>query len=158
MKLFRAALYAAVCGILSQIIGSRLPRQWFHPDRFPFAPREWEQEGSIYRRIGVHHWKDQLPDMSRILPSMVPKRILTGTAQEAHVLALETCVAEAVHFALILLSPGILILCPGGVGVAAWMIYVLVLNLPYIIIQRYNRPKLLRLARRLHQKEAFPVL
>jgi len=154
MKLFRAGLYAALCGLLAQIFGPRLPRRWFHPDKFPFAPRDWEQNGTVYRRLGVHLWKDHMIDMSRYVKSMVPKRIVHGTAEEAQRLALEACVAEAVHWSLIAVSPGILILCPTGWGVSAWLFYVLLLNLPYIIIQRYNRPKFLRLAERLRCKEA----
>ena len=66
---------------------------------------------------------------------------------------LETCVAEAVHGVLMVLSVGNYLLCPDFWGAALAVFDAAALNLPYWIIQRYNRPKLLRLAAKLQSKE-----
>ena len=98
MAIVHAVLYTASLGIVSHYVGQALPRRWFHPDRFPYRSFSWEQDGQIYRRLGVQHWKDLVPDMSKVMPDMLPKRVnLRGSAAEAMALVLETCVAEAVH-------------------------------------------------------------
>lgn len=154
MDILYAILYLMILGVVSHYVGQWLPRCWFHPDRFPFRAWKWEQEGGVYRHVGIQHWKDLVPDMSKILPDMVPKKVnRRETAEEAMILIQETCVAEAVHAVLILLSIGVVILCPNGWGVALMLFDVIFLNLPFILIQRYNRPKLLRLEKKLRRKE-----
>lgn len=149
-----AVIYTASLGVVSHYVGQALPRRWFHPDRFPFKSFRWEQEGNVYRRLGVQHWKDLVPDMSKVMPDMIPKRVsLRGTAEEAMTLVQETCVAEAVHGVLMVLSVGNYLLCQNLLGLAVTLFDAIFLNLPYWIIQRYNRPKLLRLAEKLHRKE-----
>lgn len=154
MAFTHAVLYTAYLGVVSHYVGQALPRRWFRPDRFPFRSFGWEQDGQIYRRLGVQHWKDLVPDMSKVMPDMIPKRVsLRGTAGEAMTLVLETCVAEAVHGVLMVLAVGNYLLCPNFWGAALAVFDAAALNLPYWIIQRYNRPKLLRLAEKLQKKE-----
>ncbi len=57
----------------------------------------------------------------------------------------ETCVAEFTHFVLILLGFYALRLWPGTGGAVVTAIYILFGNLPFLIIQRYNRPRLQKL-------------
>lgn len=140
---WRAALYLAALGILAHPLGQALPRSHFDPQRFPWRCRPWEKNGRIYERLGIRRWKNKLPDMSRLLPDMVKKRL--GQADTLRLIQ-ETCTAECVHWWLLLLSAGILLLWRSPWCWALWLLYNLLGNLPYIIIQRYNRPRLLRLA------------
>ncbi len=153
MRLIFSIIYIAVLGVLSHCIGEALPRRWFDPDRGIYAPRKWEKGGKIYHKLHVQRWKDILPDMSKILPDMVRKgfSLTDGSGAVARV-AVETCVAEAVHWALFFLSGGIFLIYPTGLGMAITILYALS-HLPFIIIQRYNRPTLSLLARRLKQRE-----
>ena len=145
--------YIAAAGIASHFIGEALPRERFDPLRAPFAPWRWEKNGRVYRALRVYAWKDKLPDMSRIAPDMVKKKVsLTGSWQEARRVSVETCVAEAVHWALMLLSFVIFLLYPEPLGAAIAVLYALS-HLPFIVIQRYNRPTLVTLAERLKQRE-----
>jgi len=57
----------------------------------------------------------------------------------------ETCVAEFVHLLLIFLGLGVLRLCPDAWGVILYALYVLLGNLPFVLIQRYNRPRLVHM-------------
>ena len=57
----------------------------------------------------------------------------------------ETCVAEFTHFVLILLGFYALRLWPGTGGAVVTAIYILFGNLPFLIIQRYSRPRLQKL-------------
>ena len=154
MRLLYAILYTAVLGVVSHYVGQALPRRWFHPEKFPFRSFKWENEGDVYRAVGVHHWKDLVPDMSKVMPDMIPKRMTPqSSAAETMTLVQETCVAEAVHGVLFVLSVGNYLLCPNWMGWLLAAFDALLLNLPYWIIQRYNRPKLLRVAKRLKKKE-----
>lgn len=154
MRFGLAVLYTAVLGVVSHYVGQALPRRWFDPTRFPYRSFAWEKEGNFYRKIGVHKWKDLVPDMSKVMPDMIPKQVtLRETSAEAMILVQETCVAEAVHAALMVLAIGNYLICPSLAGLLLALFDAVFLNLPYWIIQRYNRPKLLRVAERLRKKE-----
>ena len=73
-----SVLYTAVLGMVSHYVGQALPRRWFDPTRFPYRSFAWEKEGTVYRRVGVHKWKDLVPDMSKVMPDMIPKRVGCG--------------------------------------------------------------------------------
>ena len=153
MGLILSIGYIAAAGVAAHFIGEALPRRRFDPRRFPFAPWPWERSGRLYRALRVHFWKDKLPDMSRVAPDMVQKRVpLTGSAATAERVAVETCVAEAVHWVLMILSFVIYLLYPHPLGAALAVLYGLS-HVPFIIIQRYNRPTLATLAERLKQRE-----
>ena len=148
---FAAGLcYVLVTGALSHVLGEMLPREWFRFDRFPFRSAAWEKEGRIYEHLGIQKWKDAAPDMSKLMGKMFPKKVV-GRPDSGQILRLmeETCVAEFVHLVLILLSPLLLHYVHGGFGLAFLLVYDLLGNLPFLLIQRYNRPKLLRIYRRM---------
>ncbi|MGM9662354.1 MAG: hypothetical protein ACI3WR_04610 [Oscillospiraceae bacterium] len=160
MGLWDCILYLLTLAILSHIIGEELPRHWFDPDKRPFTSFAWEKEGRFYEKLGIRWWKDRVPDVSRADPKMRRKQLSAVRGREDLVALLrETCVAEAVHVALILLSPPLLWLWPGVGGVCVWAVDVLLGNLPFILIQRYNRPRLKALLnghrRRERKKEAI---
>ena len=147
-------LITALLGLLSHVVGEALPRHWFHPDRGFFAPRAWERGGRFYRKtLKIDKWKDKLPDKSRAVASMVPKRV-SGSHSAAGLrrLAQETCVAEAVHWALLLCSWIYLLFLRRPLAWIAAVGYALS-HLPFIAIQRYNRPRLLRAADRAGKEE-----
>ena len=154
MRLALCILYIPVIGLLSQFIGVRLPRSWFHPKRFPYAAWKWEKQGKIYNKTYVYKWKDALPDMSRISRRMVRKSITPAQFTPEHVdrLVVETCVAEMVHLILMLLSPVIYWINPTCLGAVIAIAYALS-HVPFIIIQRYNRPTLVTLSKRLKERE-----
>lgn len=153
MPFLKSVIYAMVIGIASHYIGEALPRRWFHWDRFPFCTWKWERNGGIYEAIRIQDWKDHMPDMSRVMKDMVPKRVgMCPTSEEVWALVRETCVAEIVHIALCLLAPGIYLFWKNGIGVFLSCVFIAG-NLPFIAIQRYNRPMLVSLAKRLEKRE-----
>ena len=151
----RCVLYLLVLALLAHPLGQALPRRWFDGERFPYRCYKWEKQGKLYTRIGVDRWKTLVPDMSRILPDRVKKQVTPTavTAAQAAVLVQETCVAEAVHTASSLLGLVCLGLWPGWGGVLVWLVWFLLGNLPFILIQRYNRPRLIRLRALLQRRE-----
>ena len=129
---WRCALYLAVLGVAAHPLGQALPRKWFCAEKAPWRSAPWEKGGRIYLKLGIRKWKDHLPDMSRLMPDMVRKDLGSDPA----VLVQETCVAECVHWALTLL----------------WLVYNVLGNVSFIVIQRYNRPRLQKLAEKTRRR------
>lgn len=155
MSLLYAVIYIAVLGILSHFIGQALPRARFSAESFPYRTADWENGGRVYEKLGIKHWKDALPDMSRIMPDMVKKK-MTGQNREQgmDVLIAETCVAECVHYWLIVLSLGIFLFWRGVWALVFWLVYNILGNVSFILIQRYNRPRLVLLEQRRKRRAA----
>lgn len=150
-QLGRLVLTIAVVGALAHFIGEALPRTWFHPKKFPYRAFAWEQNGKFYQRIGIQRWKDWMPDKSKFVKSTYAKRVGSMRSAE-HMLRLvqETCVAEIVHWVLLFISP-ILLWTMESPGSGLCTFVYGISNLPFIAIQRYNRPRLMALYERLKQ-------
>lgn len=159
MDWFHSFLYLCGISILAFPIGRILPKHWFRYDAFPFRSFAWEQDGKCYHALSIRQWMHQLPDMSRIMTGCMqmkrkelPKQV---TEEDVRWLLDETCVAETVHFLLCVAGMHCMELWQGIGGVIFWVLYVVLCNLPYIVIQRYNRPKLARLYERIRQDDAL---
>lgn len=148
-------IYLASIGILSFAVGRLLPKKWFDPQAFPYRAFPFEKDGALYRWLRIQKWQNRIPDMSRILPGVMPRKAIVGkpTAAQLEVMLRETCVAECIH----------VLLCFGGLlciriwsGVGGIVAAVLFFggNIPFVLVQRYNRPRLQRLYNRISAKEA----
>lgn len=148
IQLKKCFLYFAFLGIASHFFGERLQRSKFCYDRHPYAPFSWEDDGNFYNKVlHIRKWRHLLPDKSQKVKSMYRKKLGTNLSSR-HLLRLlqETCVAEFVHNALIVFSPFVLFFVRGNVAFVCMLLFMLG-NLPFVMIQRYNRPKLARLYR-----------
>ena len=144
-QFFHFLLLLAIIGPIFFVIGELLPRKNFDYTAFPYRPFGWEKNGEIYRRIHIHKWKDRVPDMSKHVKTMFAKEIVSPRDPEyTRRLILETCVAELTHYMLIFISPIFTQHLTGIYGYIGMIVYALG-NLPFILIQRYNRPRLVRL-------------
>ena len=98
---------AGIIGILAHILGEKLPRAKFDPEKFPYAPYAWEKDGKVYEKLGIAKWKDKMPDKSKFAfaQNKTVRKSVGGDVSGAHfeLLARETCVAEAVHWALLVI-------------------------------------------------------
>ena len=137
-------ILAAILGVLALVVGESLPRRWFHYDSAFFRSHAWEKDGAIYEeKLKIRKWKDHMPDNSKIFPFLFRKKVVNFHDPDySKRLLQETCVAEAVHWALIALSPLFLVLMEPFYNVVAFLLYICPGNLPFIAIQRYNRPRL----------------
>ena len=147
MELLYCICYYAVMGIAFFFAGRLISRKKFNYDAFPFKTAGFERGGLAYRKIGVHKWQNLLPDMSKVMTKLMPAKKLQGRPTREGLLTMinETCVAELVHVLLPLFGLAVLFIWPGAGGVTVWLIYFILGNLPYIIIQRYNRPRFIKL-------------
>ena len=154
MKFLRYAIYLAIVGVAGFVIGRLIPKRWLKPEKGWFRSFPFEKDGAVYEKLGIRKWQNRLPDMSRILPFMMPAKNLTGNYEERlPVMIQETCVAEIVHLCGSLFGLRCLWMWPGVGGITVTAIFILLLNLPFILIQRYNRPRLIRLQKKLESRE-----
>ena len=159
IQLRNCFIYFVVVGLLSHVFGELLPREKFHYDRPPYRPLDWEENGSFYSRVlHIRKWRHLLPDKSKAVKSMYQKK-LDGDFSSKHLgrLLEESCVAEFVHCALIAVAPFVALFADGACcGVC--MVLFMVGNVPFVIIQRYNRPKLARLLVAAQKREELLVV
>ena len=148
---------AAALGVLSFFLGRLLPKRWLHPGKFPFRTYAWEDR--LWKALQIRKWQSKVPDMSRLFKKLMPEKKLTQqTAQDLPLMIQETCVAELTHGLLCIAGLFLLKIWPGAGGVILTVIYIVFGNLPFLLIQRYNRPRLQKLlarqTRRTSRKEA----
>lgn len=149
----RMASIVGILGILAFFIGESVPRSYYHPERFPYKCYRWEKNGQIYEKLGVKWRKSHGIDMSRLLKGVFPKQN-TMSRDPAHLrrLVQEMCNAELVHWVLTLFSPVFVWLIEGWYGVVIAVGYA-ISNLGDVMIQRYNRPRIQMILKRLEPCE-----
>ena len=153
MALARSIIFVMLLGILSHFVGELLPRKWFHDQKWPFKSFSWEKDGKIYEKLKIRQWKDKVPDMSKYMRRMVPKRLTKGAdSGQMGILIKETCVAEFIHCLLCIFSVGVYFIWKNITGVFLTALCVLC-NIPFILIQRYNRPHLQCIREKLLRRE-----
>lgn len=153
-------IYLATISIIVFLIGRFFPRKWIFENSFPFRSFAFEKDGKLYEKIGIRQWKTRWPDASMILHGLFPKhypkkRLESNNVEKIPVLIKESCVAETTHAITSVLGFVCIAIWRGVGGIIISIVYFLA-NIPPIIIQRYNRPRLkksLRLAEKRQNKE-----
>lgn len=157
MKLLCSAVYVAAVGLIAYLAGEALPRERFDEKKFPYSQFSWEKKGGIYDKFKIKKWKNKIIDMSKIVTGMLPKAVKFGAnSKDLQALVKETCVAEFIHWVLCILSGGVYWIWKSSAGVFVWLLCILG-NLPFIMIQRYNRPHLVALAKKMKKRETAAV-
>lgn len=148
MQILNCAAYLILSGLLVFFLGRIFPRKWIKANKFPFKSYKWEREGKIYDKLKIKRWKTRLPDASvivgRFFPKFLPKKRIdekVNNNEKIATLIKESCVAEGTHFLSAVLGLYCAKLCKRwGTAIAIfWGLW----NLPFILIQRYNRPRLI---------------
>lgn len=154
MQFWSCFIYLCFVGAISFFLGRLIPKSWLNPYGFPFRAFAFEQNGKIYDKLGIRLWQTKVPDMSRIFKKIMPPKNLTGDIKaRLPELIRETCVAELIHFGNCIAGLYCLHIWPGVGGAVVAFLFAFVFNVPYILIQRFNRPRLIKLARRLYRDE-----
>lgn len=127
----------------------RLPVAWLSVDRWLFAERRFERGGGLYTKgMRINRWKDRVPEAGALFAGGVSKRTVTrGGDGGLERFVVETRRAELGHW--LAAAPGPLFALWNPPAVVPVMIaYGLVVNLPFVAIQRYNRIRVSRVLRR----------
>lgn len=147
-------LYLASIGLLSFFIGRILPKDWFSYDQFPYRTFPFEKEGKCYEALYIRKWKDLVPDMSKIFPKLIPSKKLSISPDEEQLKLMlqETCIAEWIHAMLGILG-FVCVRLWSGIGGWSMAFIFIIGNIPFCLIQRYNRPKLAKLLSKLRNRK-----
>lgn len=138
---FNFMLYWAAT-VVRILIDPYLPAAWFDPQRPMYRTHDWEEHGRIYRRLQIDRWKDRLPSFTR-RGALSKKRLTTSDPEYLHKFVVETCRAESNHVRAVLSVVVMKLWTP----LPSWLFVLAIAalgNLPFILIQRYNRPRLQR--------------
>ncbi|MFL2100202.1 glycosyl-4,4'-diaponeurosporenoate acyltransferase [Desemzia sp. FAM 23989] len=123
-----------------------------------FRIRKWEKSGAIWqKRFRVRSWKPYLPDGTKITKKGFDKTHLKHFDQASlQHFVIETRRGEFAHWMMI---PPAFLFFLWNPPWAGWIMvaYAFVANLPFIIVQRYNRPRLERLIQRKEQLAKEPL-
>jgi len=129
---------------------THIPLSSFDTGLWLYKRRKWEKDGRIYARIfRLKKWKKRLPDGAALFKGGFQKKHLKGL-DDVYLdnFIRETCRAELAHWIMFLFSAVFFIWNPWWVGIVM-IVYAILVNLPCIIIQRYNRIRLKRVYSRL---------
>ncbi|MDR1540709.1 MAG: hypothetical protein LBU32_22445 [Clostridiales bacterium] len=132
--------------ISNTIASLALPLKWLNPRNRIFRSRAWEKGGAIYQKLfRVKKWKNSLPELGDFFKSIFYKKKIQRFDNEyLEIYVIESCRAELTHESIIAAS--FLFAIWAEASVFLTVIYIsLLLNIPFIMIQRYNRPRILRM-------------
>jgi len=124
-------------------------------DGWGLRARRFEDGGHWYRRrLRIHRWKDRVPEAGALFDGGVSKRELPGLdADGLQVFVRETRRAELAHWWALWCSPLFLLWNPPLAAVLL-VSYGVLVNLPFIAIQRYNRFRTQALLERLSRRRS----
>jgi glycosyl-4,4'-diaponeurosporenoate acyltransferase len=126
----------------------KIPVSSFNPEKGRFVAKSWEHGGRWYRnKLKIHEWKDKLPQY--IGKGDFSKRHLKDLSiNYLNMFIEETCRGEWMHMKNCICSVIVLIINPMLVGITASFL-IIIGNLPFALVQRYNRFRLQVLKKRL---------
>jgi hypothetical protein len=128
------------------LLGLLLPESYFRP-------RRWEREGRLYRRLGVLPFKRYLTwedPFLRALRTTQPRPSVDRAGDSLRNCLVQMRLNEVVHAALLLAAvpPTVYAFLAGWAGLGTFLCMAnVVFNLYPILVQRYNRPRVLRVLR-----------
>lgn len=107
--------------------------------------RKFESSGRFYEvGLRIKRWKRYLPEAGDLFKGGFDKsKLLSTDIEDLEKFVVETKRAEVVHWFLLVLALVPVLFGPWFLRVAA-IVYSVVANLPCLLAQRYNRPRLLR--------------
>ena len=108
--------------------------------------------GWYRRRLRIHRWKDRLPEAGALFEGGISKRELPARDVEGlRTFVRETRRAELTHWWAIACAPLFVLWNPPDAAVLL-VAYGVLVNVPFIVIQRYNRFRTLPLIKLLERR------
>lgn len=129
-------------------LAHRVPSAWLARDRWLFRERAVEGGGHLYAgALRIGRWKDRLPEAGALFAGGISKRHLTGRDQGGLArFVVETRRAELAHWMAAAPGPAFALWNPPAV-VPVMVLYGVLVNLPFVAVQRYNRIRASRVLR-----------
>jgi glycosyl-4,4'-diaponeurosporenoate acyltransferase len=123
-------------------------------NNFMFKIYKFEASGLVYEKLFlVNKWKDKLPDGSKILKEGFSKNKVDAMSLDYFKkFLIEVNRAEISHWLQMLPAPIFFLFNLPIIGYLM-IVYAVIFNLPFIIAQRYNRTKLIRIINKLEENK-----
>jgi len=122
----------------------RIPARWLDHRRWLFRTRRWERGGAVYQSVlHIKKWKSLLPSGGAIVGTGFSLAHIESRDRDyLQRWVLESCRAEITHW--LAMAPLLLfVLWNPPVGIAANAVYAIAANVPCVLVQRHNRPRVL---------------
>jgi len=131
-----------------------VPDTFYKKDIFLFRTLKWERKGKFYDTIfKIRKWKRFLPDGAAIVKSGFQKKHLEQMSSEyIKKYLVESRRAELGHWLAILPFWIFGLFTPFPVIIYMFL-YAIIINLPCILAQRYNRPRFLEVLKKIEERE-----
>ncbi|SUM59088.1 Glycosyl-4,4-diaponeurosporenoate acyltransferase precursor [Staphylococcus petrasii] len=145
-KLLKLGIFHSIYWSTTQMalasLGTKLPPTFFTKYSQLFKSFSWEKEGKIWNDLfKINKWKHYIPEGSQLNQNIYNKKQLTSfKLNDLHTMIIEMRRAEFVHW-LSMLPVLAFLKAPTYIKIIN-VSYVVLANLPIIITQRYNRPRL----------------
>ncbi|MCS7298461.1 MAG: hypothetical protein RMJ37_00690 [Spirochaetia bacterium] len=133
-----------LCGFLVHLV----PNEFYTVKNFMFKKRWWEFEGKLYERAFlIKLWKDRLPEAGELLGINPFNKKNFKSRDEEYIerFILETCRAELAHILPFIFLPISFIWNNVLWAMLVMTGFCVVINTPFIAIQRYNRIRLVKI-------------
>ncbi len=144
-------LDSAAWAVIQPLIGflcTRLPPSAFDARHWLFRTRGWERDGTIYERLfRVKRWKGWLPSGGTVFRGFSLRRVASSQNEYLERWLQETCRAELTHWLALGASALFFLWNPPWLGLYM-VLYAVLVNVPCIVVQRTNRPHILRIMSR----------
>jgi glycosyl-4,4'-diaponeurosporenoate acyltransferase len=140
-----AAVWAA-WGTAVGWAASRIPTEALATDNIVTRPRAWERSGRAYERLAIRRWKDKLPEAGAVFGGPSKRHISGRAPADLERFAAETRRAELVHWVVPLAVIAFPLWNPWPIT-AVMVFYAAVANVPFVLVQRYNRARIARVQR-----------
>ena len=127
----------------------------FSPDKRMYRPHKWERGGRFYSdTLRINKWKDRLPKHTG-KNGFSKEHLDTVTIEYIDTFIMETCRGEWNHTLNCMFAVILMIINKPLTGLLLSAL-LLIGNVPFICIQRYNRFRLQRLKKMLLKKRKLP--
>lgn len=145
--LWNVALAAVWC-VVAFIACIKLPSTFFDFEKKRYQAMKWEKNGRWYKdHLHIQQWKDRLPQ--HIAKDGFSKTHLTNMSLDyLDEFIMETCRGEWLHLADCMLAVLLLLINPWPLALL-FAALPCIGNLPFAVIQRYNRFRLLQVRKKL---------
>lgn len=133
--------------VLAALIALIIPDKAYRYDSFFYRSHRFEKEGKLYDSLfAIKKWKHLLPDGGSILKKRGFKKKNLTDYSEANLkkFLVESARGELTHW-LAVIPFWIFGFFAPFYMIFIMLAYALIVNLPCIIVQRYNRPRIIRI-------------
>ncbi|MGD6804987.1 glycosyl-4,4'-diaponeurosporenoate acyltransferase [Rossellomorea aquimaris] len=129
-----------------------LDSRYFTNDSWLYQEKRWESAGKFYEKLGIKRWKTILPDGGGVFAGgFRKKKLVDRNSDYFETFIVETRRAEFTH--MILIPPALLFFI-WNTALVGWIMvaYAVIANIPFVIIQRYNRFRFQRILQQRKQR------